>query len=262
MKEQKYRVRHEYCNLTATMSDPEESRLPFSLLQFYRTDTYPCSYLLDQQARSLVAIPPGLIDSTLYSQLVRCGFRRSGLFAYRPDCPGCHACIPVRIPISYFMPNRSQQRALKRHGTLIAKEHQPAAYDAAHYALYQRYQHARHPGGGMDQNDSSQYAGLMLQSRVDTCLIEFTDPENGALRIVSLIDRLDDGLSSVYTFFDPDIAGASFGTYSILWQINQCATRGLPHLYLGYWIKECRKMAYKASFQPLEGLLDGVWQAL
>lgn len=244
------------------MSHPDESRQPFSLLQFYRTDIYPCSYLPDRQARSLLAIPPGLIDSILYSQLVRRGFRRSGLFAYRPDCPACRACIPVRIPVRHFAPNRSQRRCLKRHGALIAKEHRPAAYDEAHYALYRRYQHARHPGGGMDQNDPGQYAELMLQSRVDTCLVEFVEPESGALRIVSLIDRLDDGLSSVYTFFDPHIAGTGFGAYSILWQIAQCAAHGLPYLYLGYWIKECRKMAYKAGFRPLEGLVDGLWQPL
>lgn len=243
------------------MSHPDASRLPFSLLQFHRTDTYPCSYLPDRQARSLVATPPGLIDGALYSRLVRHGFRRSGPFSYRPDCPGCRACVPVRIPIQRFTPNRSQQRSLKRHGTLMAVE-RPLAYDEAHYALYRRYQHARHPGGGMDQSDPNQYAEFMLQSHIDTRLIEFCEPESGALRIISLIDRLDDGLSSVYTFFDPDIAGASFGTYGILWQITRCAALGLPYLYLGYWIEQCHKMAYKTDFRPIEGLIDGIWQEL
>ena len=243
------------------MSHPDAARLPFSLLQFHRTDTYPCSYLPDRQARSLVAIPPGLIDSALYSRLVRHGFRRSGPFSYRPDCTGCRACVPVRIPVQRFAPNRSQQRCFKRHGTLMATE-RPLTYNETHYALYRRYQHARHPGGGMDQSDPDQYAEFILQSHIDTRLIEFCEPESGTLRIVSLIDRLDDGLSSVYTFFDPDIAGASFGTYSILWQITRCAALGMPYLYLGYWIKECRKMAYKAGFQPIEGLIDGLWQPL
>ena len=240
------------------MSRPEDSALPLSLLQFYRTADYPCSYLDERRARSLVAIPPYLIDSLIYSQLVRRGFRRSGLFSYRPDCPDCRACVPVRIAVEHFRANRSQRRCLKLHGPLRARE-RPLVYDETHYALYRRYQNARHAGGGMDQSDPEQYAEFLLQSRVDTRLIEFVDPDDGALRIVSLIDVLDDGLSSVYTFFDPGIAGAAFGKYCILWQIAQCAANGMPYLYLGYWIGQSAKMAYKADFRPIEGLIDGVW---
>lgn len=246
---------------TDPMSHPDETHLPFSLLQFYRTVDYPCSYLAERQARSLVAVPPNLIDSAVYSRLVRHGFRRSGLFSYRPDCANCHACIPVRIPVEHFVPDRSQQRCFKRHAHLHAVE-RPLIYEEAHYALYQRYQNARHAGGGMDRSTPEQYAEFMLQSHVDSCLVEFIDPGSGELRIVSLIDRLDDGLSSVYTFFDPEIAGASFGKYGILWQIARCASLGLPYLYLGYWIGQSRKMAYKADFSPLEGLIDGTWQEL
>ena len=133
-------------------------------------------------------------------------------------------------------------------------------YDAAHYALYLRYQRLRHPGGGMDQDSREQYQHFLLHSNVSTDLFEFR--EAGELRIVSLVDRLLDGLSSVYTFFDPAPGGGSYGTYSILWQIQKCLDEGLPYLYLGYWINESPKMAYKATFRPIEGLVAGRWMKL
>lgn len=241
------------------MALPDDADLPYSLLQFYATAPYPCSYLPDREARSQVAAPAHLIDSTLYSSLIRNGFRRSGLFTYRPHCDHCQACIPVRIPVAEFTPDRSQRRALKRHQTLSGHE-LPLRFNAAHYALYNRYQQARHPGGGMDDDNREQYDQFLLQSRVDTRLVEFS--EAGSLRMVSLIDILDDGLSSVYTFFDPDLPRSSLGVYNILWQLAQCQALGLPYLYLGYWIAESRKMAYKSRFRPLEGLIDGRWQPL
>jgi arginine-tRNA-protein transferase len=133
-------------------------------------------------------------------------------------------------------------------------------YDAEHYALYLRYQRNRHPGGGMDQDSREQYQHFLLHSNVATDLFEFR--QAGVLRMVSLVDQLVDGLSSVYTFYEPDLPGTSFGTYSILWQIERCRRLRLPYLYLGYWIEESRKMAYKATFQPIEGLVGGRWQRL
>jgi arginine-tRNA-protein transferase len=156
-----------------------------------------------------------------------------------------------------FEPSRGQRRTLKRHGALKA-EMLELKYHPEHYALYLRYQSQRHSGGGMDQDSREQYRHFLLQSNVDTRLIEFR--ENGALRMVSILDKLQDGVSSVYTFFDPDVSGASFGTYNILWQIELCRRLDLPYLYLGYWIAHSRKMAYKIQFQPIQGLVDGRWQ--
>ena len=241
------------------MSRINECKLPFSLLQFYNTATYPCSYLDDQRSISEVATPPHLITTEVYGELVRNGFRRSGIFTYRPNCERCSACVPVRIPVERFAPNRSQRRCAKKHLDLRARELPLVLFDE-HFELYQRYQAARHPGGGMDHDSHEQYANFLLQSRVDSRLIEFT--ENGELRMVSIIDILNDGVSSVYTFYDPDLPSASFGTYNILWQIAQCSANKLPYLYLGYWIRESRKMSYKAGFRPIEGLLDGIWQEL
>jgi arginine-tRNA-protein transferase len=167
--------------------------------------------------------------------------------------------VPVRVPVAEFQPSRAQRRAMRQHAELVAAR-RALAYDSEHYALYLRYQRSRHPGGGMDQDSREQYRHFLLQSNVDSQLVEFR--ENGELRMVSIVDRLQDGLSSVYTFFDPDVPGASYGTYNILWQIDLCRRLDLPYLYLGYWIAESRKMAYKIRFQPMEGLIEGRWRPL
>ena len=244
---------------------------PFQKLQFYVTTPYSCGYLPGKLAQSLIATPQHLVNADVYSGLIQQGFRRSGNFSYRPHCENCQACVPVRIILQDFTPNRSQKRAYKQHQNLTAAL-LPVTFDNAHYWLYAAYQKARHPNEAPEQDEkpaqdkTEQYRSFLCQTNVDSVMVEFR--EGAELKMVSVIDIVQDGISAVYTFYETKnskvddgnaIKRPSYGTYNVLWQIEWAKSLNLPYLYLGYWIKDSQKMAYKQNFQPLEKYVDGVW---
>lgn len=220
--------------------------------------TYPhdCSYLEGEVATTLFVDPATPIDIHLYSQLSRIGFRRSGPHLYRPHCGSCNACIPARVPVDRFQPDRSQRRVLARNRDLEARE--ATRIDSEqHFELYSRYIRARHADGDMYPPDRAQYDAFLTREWGCTSYVEFLAA--GRPLAVAVIDRLDDGLSAIYTFFEPDEEKRGLGTYVILWQIARARELGLPAVYLGYWIRDCRKMSYKTRFRPVELLANGQW---
>lgn len=226
-------------------------------LNFYMTPPHACSYLADQEAMSMFA-DPLLLDNTIYSQLAHYGFRRSGEHVYRPACRNCQACISVRIPVEQFRPHRRDRRCRKTNADLHTRVGESGTEEQ--FELYRRYLDARHSGGGMDNPNYDNFTGFLTSLWSDTRFLEIRSRH--ALLAVAVTDRLDDGLSAVYTFFDPDQTDRGLGNFAILEQIEYTRSLGLEWLYLGYWIEKSPKMAYKRRFTPLQGYIRDHWETL
>lgn len=223
-------------------------------LTVFVSASHPCGYFRDRVATTLFVDPSVTLSNAEYSALIRHGFRRSGQMTYRPHCEHCHACIPVRVPVREFTPDRSQRRTLQRNRDLVLREVAAESSDE-HFALYQRYQQERHPDGGMDLHGADQYRGFLFGSGADVRLYEFR-METGRLAAVAAVDTLEDGLSAVYTFYDPGQRQRGLGAFAILKQIELTRAQGRDYLYLGYWIEASPKMRYKTRYRPLE-MFDG-----
>jgi arginyl-tRNA--protein-N-Asp/Glu arginylyltransferase len=227
-------------------------------LDLFITPEHPCNYLPDRQARTVFVDPARAIDQGLYTALAAHGFRRSGPHVYRPHCGECQACVPLRVSVDGFTPNRTQKRVYKRNYDVRMKPRE-AAYEQEHFELFARYVAARHPGGGMDESGEADYRQFLLSSWSRTMLLEMRI--DGRLAAVAVTDELDDALSAVYTFYDPALTDRSLGTLAVLMQIEEARSRGLHWLYLGYWIAASRKMSYKGRFRPFETLGADGWLA-
>lgn len=220
------------------------------------TEPKPCSYIPGQVEMFLIPSPPegtriGIDCATILS---RSGFRRNGTYYYRPHCPMCNACISVRLKVKEFKPDRTMRRVARFNENLRYKA-VDTEFSEEHFELFKRYLNGRHPGGTMSQMTEQDYIDSILTTEASSCLLEYRD-ENSELVMVSLVDIFKDGVSAAYTFFDPSRKRNSLGTFGILCQIEAVKKIGLPYLYLGYWIRECKNMAYKSRFQPLEVLAD------
>ncbi len=224
-------------------------------LPFYMSPVHVCPYLPGHKAVSLFASPAAHLDNRIYSRLIDQGFRRSGQHVYRPYCPDCDACIPARIPVHAFAPGRGELRVERRNADIEVRR-LPPRYDEEHFQLYCRYLRCRHPDSSMNDPNPERYLEFLTSTWSATYFYElWTDRLLG----VAIVDHVDNGLSAVYTFFDPDSAARSLGTYAVLWQIREAERLRLPYVYLGYWIRECRKMSYKGRYRPLEIFRNGRW---
>ena len=228
-------------------------------VRLFQTLPHACGYFHARTAQNLVLDPSAPELARLYSLALGRGFRRAGGHVYHPHCPRCHACEPCRIDANAFTPNRSQQRCLRRNADLEVSEHPPALTEERH-DLYARYLHARHPGGGMDEASDEDFTHFLAAAWSPTVFLEFR--LRGTLLALAVTDICTTGVSAVYTFYDPAQPARSLGTYAILTQIELARARGLPHVYLGYWIANHPKMGYKSRFDALEVLTAQGWTRL
>jgi leucyl-tRNA---protein transferase len=227
--------------------------------QFFITPGHACSYLPRRQAHTLFLDPRETITPATYQQLTEQGFRRSGGHLYRPHCRTCRACIATRIPVARFEPKRRQRRTLKRNADLTVQVHR-AAFSARFYDLYARYIAGRHGDGDMYPPSKDQFRSFLLSQWSDTLFV--CSYLEDVLVAVAVTDRQPHGLSAIYTFFDPELPERSLGVWSVLQQIELARRLGLPHVYLGYWIRNSDKMDYKTDYRPVELMLNGEWTEL
>ena len=228
-------------------------------LVLHRTLPAPCPYLQGRIEQRLVVTLEGVAVDT-FDRLSRTGFRRSHTFAYRPTCPGCTACVPIRVPVARFAPDRTQRRIARRNADIVASELRADA-TREHYALFKAYVARRHGDGDMAQMSFGDFRSMVEDAIEPTRLIEYR-AAGGTLVAAVLADRLADGISAVYSFFDPDLPARSLGSFMVLDLIERMRGEGLPFVYLGYWIADSRKMAYKSLYRPAEILVDGRWRLL
>ena len=237
-----------------------KQRVQIPLRHFFATPPAPCPYLPDRMERKVVTLLLGEQSDRLHEALAHAGFRRSQDLAYRPACDSCSACVSVRVPVHQFAAGRSLKR-VERANQGIDLRFLPPLATGEHYSLFRRYILARHSGGGMADMDFGDYRAMVEDTPVRTQIVEFRET-GGRLYGVALTDRMDDGLSLVYSFFEPQLAGRSPGTYMILRHIQEALTARMGYVYLGYWVANSAKMAYKARFKPLEVLRASGWQRL
>ena len=239
---------------------------PVRFPRFFVTAPSPCPYLAGKSERKVFTELRGENADELNEALGRIGFRRSQTVAYRPSCLDCQACVSVRVVAEQFEPSATQKRLLKRHDDLVATECRPWA-TAEQYELLQRYLASRHPGGGMTQMEESDFADMVEHSPVSSYVIEYREPgvgsQPGRLVGACLTDFQGDGLSMIYSFYDPEAeARSGLGTYIILDHIRRAAERELPYVYLGYWVAGSDRMQYKVRFRPLERLSGNGWERI
>lgn len=228
-------------------------------LKFYATQPHPCSYLPGEEATTLFLDPAQPMDARIYAQLSEVGFRRSGEHLYRPHCQNCSACIAARLPAALFQPNRQQRRIIRRNQNLQVRAAPPQISDE-YYQLYARYIEQRHADGDMYPPSREQFATFLVRDLAFTRFYEFRQGER--LLALAVTDVLPNGLSAVYTFYEPDEERRSLGRYAILWQLAETRRLGLDALYLGYWIRNCRKMNYKTQYRPIELFVNQRWTLL
>jgi arginine-tRNA-protein transferase len=224
---------------------------------FFGTRSLPCPYLDGQIERKVVTELSGPNAEGLYERLSRAGFRRSHNLAYRPACPSCNACVPVRIAATDFEMTKSFRRVMGANADLSGDDIDANA-TVEQFRLFSSYQRARHEGGDMSGMAFNDYRSMVEDTPVTSRSVEFRD-DKGTLLAVMLMDRMEDSLSAVYSFFDGGQTRRSLGTYMILWMVQRARAFGLPYVYLGYWIDGSNKMAYKARFHPLEALGADGW---